>query len=179
MNLRTIVVFTLIVLIMSTPLSVINVHAYSDHPDLFVSAENSLFENHFSGSMVIEVIVRDSNISPLDQQQGEPTVTLNGSPLRMVQGSSGAWYAFFANVDKAKQADQISSTGTAGQNLDFGVFCDRSTDPSVLGVSFSQTDGVAIPNNGITVRSFRPESPLKQRQDIFDSAVLRDPYYKS
>jgi len=151
MNLRTTVSFTLIVLLMTTPLSVINVHAYSDHPDLFISAENSLFENHFSGSMVIEVIVRDSSISPLDQQQGEPTVTLNGSPLRMVQGSSGAWYAFFANVDKAKQADQISSTGAAGQNLDFGVFCDRSTDPSVLGVSFSQTDGVAIPDsNGIS-----------------------------
>ncbi|HMK32585.1 MAG TPA: peptidase, partial [Nitrosopumilaceae archaeon] len=52
--------------------------------------------------------------------------------------------------DKAKQADQISLSGLAGQNLDFGVFCDRSTDPSVLGVSFSQTDGVAIPDsNGL------------------------------
>jgi hypothetical protein len=149
MNLHTIVAFALIALLMTTPLSVINVHAYSDHPDLFVSAENSTFENHFSGAMVVEVVVRDSSISQLDQQLGEPTVTLNGSPLRMVQGSSGAWYAFFANVDKAKQADQISSTGTAGQNLDFGVFCDRNTDPSVLGVSFSQTDGIAIPNNGI------------------------------
>ncbi|MBI3622960.1 peptidase [Candidatus Pacearchaeota archaeon] len=150
MNLHTIVAFALIVLLMTTPLSVINVHAYSDHPDLFVSAENSTFENHFSGAMVIEVVVRDSSISQLDQQLGEPTVTLNGNPLRMVQGSGGAWYAFFANVDKAKQADQISLPGTAGQNLDFGVFCDRSTDPSVLGVSFSQTDGVAIPKNGIT-----------------------------
>ncbi|HEV2193925.1 MAG TPA: peptidase [Nitrosopumilaceae archaeon] len=152
MNLYTTTAFTLIILLTTTtPLSVINVHAYSDHPDLFVSAENSLFENHFSGAMVIEVVVRDSRIASLDQQQGEPTVTLNGSPLRMVQGSSGDWYAFFANVDKAKQADQISLTGTAGQNLDFGVFCDRRTDPSVLGTSFSQTDGVAIPaSNGIT-----------------------------
>ncbi|HKC79454.1 MAG TPA: peptidase, partial [Nitrosopumilaceae archaeon] len=149
MNLHTILAFALIVLLMITPLSVINVHAYSDHPDLFVSAENSTFENHFSGAMVIEVVVRDSSISQLDQQLGEPTVTLNGTPLRMVQGSSGAWYAFFANVDKAKQADQISLPGTNGQNFDFGVFCDRSTDPSVLGISFSQTDGVAIPNNGI------------------------------
>jgi len=136
---------------MATPLSTINVHAYSDHPDLFVSAENVLFENHFSGAMVIEVIVRDSNINPIDQQQGEPNVTLNGKQLRMVQGSGGFWYAFFANVDKAKQADQISLSGMTGQNLDFGVFCDRSTNPSVLGVSFSQTDGVAIPgSNGIT-----------------------------
>src|SRR5437879_62252 len=41
MNLHTILAFALIVLLMITPLSVINVHAYSDHPDLFVSAENS------------------------------------------------------------------------------------------------------------------------------------------
>ncbi len=143
--------YSLIILLLATPLSAINVDAYSDHPDLFVSAENSLFENHFSGAMVIEVIVRNSNINSIDQQLGEPTVTLNGKQLRMVQGSSGDWYAFFANVDKAKQADQISSTGAPGQNLDFGVFCDRSTDPAVLGVSFSQTDGVAIPgSNGIT-----------------------------
>jgi len=149
--LRTPLTFSLIVLLMATPLSVTNVHAYSDHPDLFVSAENSLFENHFSGAMVIEVIVRDSNINPIDQKLGEPNVTLNGKQLRMVQDSSGNWYAFFANVDKAMHADQISLTGMQGQNLDFGVFCDRSTDPSVLGVSFSQTDGVAIPDsNGLT-----------------------------
>src|SRR5437588_1922469 len=150
MNLPTMMAFTLIVLLMAGTLLVSNVHAYSDHPDLFVSAENSTFENHLSGAMVIEVVVRDSSISQLDQQLGEPTVTLNGTPLRMVQGSSGAWYAFFANVDKAKQADQISSAGTPGQNLDFGIFCDRSTDSSVLGTSFSQTAGVAIPDsNGI------------------------------
>jgi hypothetical protein len=91
MNLRTIAALALIAFLMTTPLSVINVHAYSDHPDLFVSAENSLFENHFSGAMVIEVVVRDSSISQLDQQLGEPTVTLNGKSLRMVQGSSGAF----------------------------------------------------------------------------------------
>ena len=106
---------------MTIQLSVINVHAYSDHPNLFVSAENSLFENHFSGAMVIEVIVRDSNINPIDQQQGEPIVTLNGNQLRMVQGSDGNWYAFFANVDKAKQADQISLAGLAGQNLELSI----------------------------------------------------------
>ncbi|HMK32842.1 MAG TPA: peptidase, partial [Nitrosopumilaceae archaeon] len=147
---RAYLAFSFIVLLMITPLSATSVHAYSDHPELFVSAENSLFENHFSGAMVVEVIIRDSNIAPTDQQQGEPIVTLNGNQLRMVQGSDGFWHAFFANVDKAKQADQISLSGLAGQNLDFGVFCDRSTDPSVLGVSFSQTDGVAIPDsNGL------------------------------
>src|SRR5574338_1467887 len=39
----------------------------------------------------------------------------------------------------------------AGKSLDFGVFCDRSTDQSVLGVSFSDSDGVTIPDdNGIS-----------------------------
>ncbi|MGI0010585.1 MAG: peptidase, partial [Nitrosopumilaceae archaeon] len=51
----------------------------------------------------------------------------------------------------AKQADQIASTGLVGKSLDFGVFCDKSTSASVLGVSFSETDGVAIPgSDGIT-----------------------------
>lgn len=49
------VIFSLILL----PL--IDVEA-SSNPNLFVSAENSQFENYFSGSMVIEVIIRDSNL---------------------------------------------------------------------------------------------------------------------
>ncbi|HSB56486.1 MAG TPA: peptidase [Nitrosopumilaceae archaeon] len=128
-----------------------NVHAQTSHPNLFVSAENSLFENHFSGSMVIEVVIRDSAISDTGESKGEPDVTINGKDLRMVQATDGNWYAYFANVDQAKQADQIASTGMAGKSLDFGVFCDRSTDQSVLGVSFSDSDGVTIPDdNGIS-----------------------------
>lgn len=128
-----------------------NVYAESSHPNLFVSAENSLFENHFSGSMVVEVIVRDNDISETDEGKGEPDVTINGKDLRMVQGSDGNWYAYFAHTEKAKQADQIASTGLVGKSLDFGVFCDKSTSASVLGISFSETDGIAIPgSDGIT-----------------------------
>ena len=46
----------------------------------------------------------------------------------MVQGSDGQWYAYFANVDLAKIADQIvleQGVGAEGQSLDFGVFCER------------------------------------------------------
>jgi hypothetical protein len=120
--------------------------AYSDHPNLFVSAENSLFDNHFSGPMVVEVIVRENNIQ-LDQKLGEPNVSIDGRQLRMAQGSDGNWYAFFANTDKAKQADQAAHSGSPGQSIDFGVFCSASTIPSVLGVDVSQTDGVAIPDS--------------------------------
>ena len=120
--------------------------AYSNHPNLFVSAENSVFENHFFGPMVVEVIVREEN-TQTDQAIGEPNVSVDGRHLRMVQSSDGNWYAFFANVDKAKQADQTAHTGSPGQSLDFGVFCSGNTKPSVLGIDVSQTEGVAIPDS--------------------------------
>jgi len=129
----------------------IDVNAQSAHPNLFVSAENSSFQNHFSGSMVVEVVIRDSDISDTDEGKGEPDVTINGKNLRMVQGSDGNWYAYFANIEKAKQADKIAFDGVAGESLDFGVFCAGSTNVSVLGIDISETEGVSIPSsNGIT-----------------------------
>ncbi|TRZ79346.1 MAG: peptidase [Nitrosopumilales archaeon] len=126
------------------PITIPEAKAYSNHPNLFVSAENSLFNNYFSGPMVVEVIVSEPN-NQLDQALGEPHVTVDGKNLRMVQGTDGNWHAFFANADKAQQADQ-AAIGTPGQSTDFGVFCGRSTDSSVLGIDISQTDGVAIPS---------------------------------
>lgn len=136
----------LITLFQTVPLE-----AQSSNPNLFVSAEKNIFENHFSGSMVVEVVIRDDNISDTDNSVGEPDVTLNGNNLRMVQASDGNWYAYFANLQKAQEADQVVPPAAAGESLDFGVFCDESTDESVLGTSFSDTEGIAIPdNNGIT-----------------------------
>lgn len=117
----------------------------SSNPNLFVSAENSQFENHFSGSMVIEVVIIDSDISDTGQGKGEPDVTINGKSLRMVQATDGNWYAYFANVERAKEAD--STVGLAGQGLDFGVFCSRDTSASVPGISLSETDGFALPRS--------------------------------
>lgn len=113
------------------------------NPNLTVSAENSEFGNVFAGSMVIEVVVRDSNISDTDEGKGEPDVTINGKTLRMVQATDGNWYAYFANVDKAKIAD--ATVGLDGKGLDFGAFCSRDTATSVFGISLSETDGFAIP----------------------------------
>ncbi|MDE1770621.1 MAG: peptidase [Thaumarchaeota archaeon] len=128
------------------PISLPDAKAYSDHPNLFVSAENSLFNNYFSGPMVVEVIVREDN-TQLDQALGEPNVSVNGKNLRMVQGTDGNWYAFFANTDKAQQADQAAFSGSPGQSIDFGVFCSGTTPLSVLGIDVSNTDGVAIPDS--------------------------------
>jgi len=121
----------------------------SSNSNLFVSAENSQFNNHFSGSMVIEVVVNDLSLKNTDQGKGEPDVTLNGKSLRMVQATDGNWYAYFANVDKAKAAD--STVGLAGEGLDFGVFCNRDTASSIFGISLSETDGFAVPQSvGLT-----------------------------
>ena len=104
------------------PLAIIP--AYAATENLFVSAENSLFDNHFEGSMVIEVVVNDPDLNDLDDAIGEPDVTINGADLRMVQATDGKWYAYFANLNKAKTADQIvlDVAGAAGESLDFGVF---------------------------------------------------------
>ena len=143
------VIIFLSLLFLILPLLSENVEA--TNPNLFVSAENSLFDNHFSGSMVIEVVVNDVNIRDTDQGKGEPNVTINGKDLRMVQSTDGQWYAYFANIDKAKIADQIvlnNGIGAEGESLDFGVFCSSDTSASVLGVSFSGTEGIAIPRSG-------------------------------
>jgi hypothetical protein len=116
------------------------------NPNLSVSAENSKFDNHFSGSMVIEVVIRDSDINDTDEGKGEPDVTINGKSLRMIQATDGNWYAYFANVDKAKIADSTVPTLGEGEGLDFGIFCSR--DSTNLGISLSETDGVAIPRSG-------------------------------
>jgi len=124
--------------------------SYSSHnPNLMVSAENPVFDNYFSGAMIVEVIVNDPNLIDTSQSKGEPNVTINGKQLRMVQAVDGKWYAYFANVELAKNADQIVlDAATQAESLDFGVFCSKDTESSILGVGFSQTQGVAIPREG-------------------------------
>src|SRR3972149_7478727 len=118
------------------------------NPHLFVSAENPFYDNHFAGSMVIEVVVSDPDYNDIGEAEGEPDVTLNGNDLRMVQATDGKWYAYFANINAAKRADQIvldAGLGAVGKSLDFGVFCSSNTASSILGVGFSDTEGVAVP----------------------------------
>ena len=121
---------------------IIDVEA-SSNPNLFVSAENSQFDNHFSGSMVVEVVIRDSDIHDTDEGKGEPDVTLNGKTLRMVQATDSNWYAYFANIDKAKFAD--STVGLDGKGLDFGSICTTTEGTAAIGVDLNDADGVAYP----------------------------------
>ena len=123
---------------------IINAEA-SGNSNLFVSAENSQFDNHFAGSMVVEVVINDVNLKDTGEGKGEPDVTINGKSLRMVQAVDGNWYAYFANANKAKSAD--ATVGLAGKGLDFGEFCSRDTSSTVIGISLSETDGFAIPRS--------------------------------
>jgi len=114
----------------------------SSNPNLYVSAENSLFKNYFAGPQVIEVIVIDPDMNRLDQAYGEPVVTVNSKRLRMAQTTDGSWHAYFADLSQAQYAD-ATQLNNSGKGLDFGQFC--SADSSIAtGVSFSETKGIAV-----------------------------------
>jgi len=129
--------------------------AFATHnANLFVSAENSAYDNYFSGPMVIEVVVNDPDIKTLDDAHGEPDVTVNGAILRMVQTTDGNWYGYFADRNLAQIADatqQAAATGSSNATgLNFGIFCDNDT--TLIGsVSFSDTKGFALPVEGVIV----------------------------
>ena len=123
--------------------------AFAANANLFVSAENSQFDNYMSGPQVIEVVVIDSDINDTDEAKGEPDVTVNGKILRMVQGVDGNWYGYFADRNMALIAD--STVTTAGNGLDFGQFCSAETAGAVIlsfdNEGFTDSDGVAIPGS--------------------------------
>ena len=119
--------------------------ADSTNPNLYVSAEDPRFDNHISGSVIVEVIVSDYQTFKINQVSGEPHVTINGDKLRMVQSTDGSWYGYFAHVDMAKVADDTVTK--SGEGLDFGVFCSADTDQSVFGISLQNTEGFAVPRS--------------------------------
>ncbi len=119
--------------------------AYAANANLFVSAENSQFDNYMSGPQVIEVVVIDSDINDTDQAKGEPDVTVNGKDLRMVQAVDGNWYGYFA--DKTWLQQQIKQDNRSGcrSGLDFGTFCSSSLHNSLVKLKFSTYRRYAIP----------------------------------
>jgi hypothetical protein len=135
--------------------------AFAANANLFVSAENSQFDNYMSGPQVIEVVVIDSNINDTDQGKGEPDVTVNGKKLRMAQAVDGNWYGYFADRTQAIAAD--ATTSTAGVGLDFGSICTADQAEALLfnaptGTEFSQTTGVAIQSNNNCAAGTTPGS---------------------
>jgi hypothetical protein len=116
--------------------------------NLFVSAENSQYNNYFAGPQVIQVVVADSDINRLDQAYGEPVVTVNGKRLRMAQGTDGNWYAYFADRNQAIAASNTQK-GISGKGLNFGGFCGpTSTITLNNGVTYTDTKGFTIARGG-------------------------------
>jgi hypothetical protein len=91
---------------------------------LFVSAENAMFNNYFAGAQVIEIIVKDPNRINTNEQVSEPTVKVNEFPIRMAQGADGYWYAYVAETAEVALA-------TANANLDYG------TQAAATGITFN------------------------------------------
>jgi hypothetical protein len=126
--------------------------AHAANVNLFVSAENSQFDNYISGPQVIEVIVSDVDINDVITAKGEPDVTVNGKTLRMVQADDGNWYGYFADIQMAQIADQTSFlAGIPGMGLDFGTFCDNSSaglrGGGSLVFSAPESVGLAVPGD--------------------------------
>ena len=123
--------------------------AEAANANLFVSAENSMFENYIAGPQVIEVVVDDPGISDTDEAEGTPDVEVNGNDLLMTQASDGRWYGYFASKDHAIAADATVNENHPGTGLDYGSFC--SSDTTILGDErVTDTDGIAIPINAET-----------------------------
>ena len=95
--------------------------AQRTNDNLYVSAENSAFDNVFSGFNVVEVVVRDPDINFRgdrdDEPSAEPRVEVDGDQLRMVQGNDGNWYAYFA------AANVMDADTNDGNGLDYGIYC--------------------------------------------------------
>lgn len=70
-----------------------NVEAQTSN--LFVSANNSFTNNLISGPQVVEVVIRDQNISNTGEGKGEPDVTVNGKDLRLIQATDGNLYQIY------------------------------------------------------------------------------------
>ncbi|MEX0855689.1 MAG: hypothetical protein WD018_08000, partial [Nitrosopumilaceae archaeon] len=117
--------------------------------NLFVSVEESFKPDRFGGAMVVEVVVNDPALKDTDETESEPDVTVNGKDLRMVQATDGNWYAYFADLTMATNADKLSVTN--GTGLDFGKGCDAASAVVPMGSTFtgtfSDTEGVYIKSN--------------------------------
>ena len=135
-------------MVIGAPSMVPSVHAAN--PNLFVSAENSQFDNYMSGPQVIEVVVIDSDLNETDEGEGEPDVTVNGKILRMAQATDGNWYGYFSDREMATIADATVNATSSGIGLDYGSICTgtNSTAASTtlfgFGDQLSDTNGVAI-----------------------------------
>jgi len=144
--------------------------AHAANANLFVSAENSQFDNYMSGPQVIEVVVIDSDINDTDEAKGEPDVTVNGKILRMVQAVDGNWYGYFADRPMAVAAD--ATTTVPSEGIDFGSICTNAQATTDIGPTFSDTVAVAYPYNSCTGVFDDSNNVIREAKDVNTTPVL-------
>lgn len=123
---------------------------------LWVSVQNE--DNVFAGAQIVHIIV-DTRDRIVDVS-GEPTVTVKGKTIRMVQVTDGRWHAYFADKDSARAAD--ATVIVPGNGLDFGTICNTDNDANELLESitlvtqnyFTDASGVAFPLDGMCDESY-------------------------
>ena len=124
--------------------------AMAANATLFVSAENSLFDNTFSGPQVVEIVVSDPLISSLDEVHGSPDVTVNGKDVLMAQASDGSWYAYI--VDDTYATVAAKKGWTHNQGITHGLECNMTgAATSISGSTFSDATAVYFPVENSTV----------------------------
>ena len=154
---------------------------------LFVSSYypgNAYKEYYFGGAAVVEVVVRDDNISETTQgSSGMPRVEVNGDKVAMVQGSDGAWYAYIADSAKVTTADGLGSnygleygtTWSGADALTATEIDDVNIFSDVSGVWVSQAD-CALAGTNIANSSFILKSPqgINKAPDAGGSITAQD-----
>lgn len=135
--------------------------AHAANATLFVSAENSEFDNIFGGTQVVEIVVSNPSIASLDETHGSPDVTVNGNDIVMAQAGDGSWYAYIADTDFAiLAAEDHKSSPTA---LDYGLACSGATADLLTDSGGADLGGQAVnvwfSGAGFTGASQAPESP--------------------
>jgi len=101
---------------------------------LYVSAENAMFNNHFGGAQIIEVVVINGQ-DQTDEAQGEPVVKVDENQLRMAQGVDGNWYGYFGDSTAIAKADAAVNT------LDYGTL---TASPTITIGDFNEATAVYI-----------------------------------
>ena len=142
----------------------------------------------FGGPMIVEVIVRDSNLSDTDEPEAEPDVTFDGNDLRMVQATDGYWYAYVADHDSITELDTDNNVG-----LDFGDLCtpeeaealnpnesfDDSANVYVTGECLAQQAIDQDEDDAVDLESFvlRSAKTLNTAVGVGNTALVHDSYW--
>ena len=135
----------------------------------------------FGGPMILEVIVRDPNLSDTDEDEAEPDVTFDGNDLRMVQASDGYWYAYVAHGASAKTVNDYSTTNNG--SLDFGTYCDAEASErlfetsNVAGATFVNGNDCVAPERDQNVNVLKSVKTLNTFDTQFGNTDLSHPDY--